>query len=240
MVKRNRKFVLVGVALIPLVQSVTGFLLARDSYRPLETIATKTPLPGDVSWCDWGSENEILVQRKDEPSINGNNQAGTVEIPLDMDIPRLLGFAQNGAEVIVDLDYLDADLRKVAVAQYRYGTRQKIHQDTIVFPSACRVSNVEMNPRRDRMLRQLEVDLNQSRPTWLRSMMRFLHRPYKSRQASLFWICELDGQNGKMVGYVEDNSVQSRDATPANMRWLPSGTRISFTRGQSIWVVPIP
>lgn len=78
MVKRRRKFVLVGVALIALVLPVTIVLLSRDSYRPLETIATKTSLPGDVSWCEWGSEDEILVQRENEPAVKKRNiKSGT-------------------------------------------------------------------------------------------------------------------------------------------------------------------
>jgi len=338
MLKRNRKYVFIGVVLFVIAVAVSAYLIASRSYTSLETIAIKTSIPFEATCHDWVSDTEILLAIPDRQSslltinkfnvtsrtiqnlegvthkiaslpkedgityieslspdgewllctgwqgraharyavsmsgssylrfdpgsvlhdgiwfpdsrrwaaqsgfgspvslttfpCNNKEAPSEYRFPVDMDMPHFMGFARNGNAVIADY-WISEYYEKVVVCQYKYGTQQKIRQDTVAFPFRGVMAGMTIDPHGDRMLWQLEVEWDQTHPAWLRHVLRYLRRSKAGKSVTLFYLCGMNGSDGKIIGYVDSTEVE-------NPHWLPSGKTMSFVVGKSLWVVPVP
>jgi len=174
----------------------------------------------------------------------GNQNSRRYELPGALTIwqSHLLGFARNGAAVVGDIDwtYDSSPVNEVVVCQYKYGTMQKIRQDKIVFPCRGASEFAVLDPLGERILWQMRTDVSDVRSGWLRRTMQFFHIRSKSKAVTLFWVCNVDGSHGKIVGSLDTGKDEMSDNRPYDIKWLPSGTKFSVISGRSLWVVPLP
>jgi len=171
--------------------------------------------------------------------LEANDKVPHYELSLNMELPHLMGFARDGSAVIADY-WVSEHYEKVAVCQYKYGTQPQIHQNMIVFPIAGDIEGMVLDPQGERMLWQLEINSNRTYPRWLRNLMSYVRHSDTTKPVTLFWICNLNGSDGRIVGSVENTGGQATCDTPSRLRWSPSGKHFSFTVGNSLWVVPVP
>ena len=242
-IKRSHKLLMALV--LSAISGVCALcFLARDSYPRIETLALQTPIPIRVAWSP--DSRRWIFQRASDSDVclmefyrDGEQKTPTHALPETIENPHILGFAHNGAVIVGDFgwDFNTPAAKQVRICQYPYGATQQIREGKIVFPCVGKIWNVALDCRGERLLWHLRVDPKDSRPTWLRETMNLLHVSSKSDVIDLFWVCKVDGSDGKVIGFLD--AGKDTDSIPSRCRWLPSGTKFSFVSGKTLWVVPV-
>jgi hypothetical protein len=139
----------------------------------------------------------------------------------------------------------------ITVEEYAVGnTIKPVRFHLLKLPRGTTLSNEKTDVKESPQGRQVALRLESQRvPSLVALLGRYL--PFfktEPRKCVELWVCDLDGKNLRLVGYVVEQPaakhVPLQAYTPApsivqDLAWTPDGRKISFTNEGRIYTIPI-